>query len=162
MADPRFGGRVPRTPFERLQSWYDPNAIKTALDMPLQKRTDILDISRIVTRASRQPVIELVIPRGRADKPFVSLGLRFTTVLDKPRLLTVRVEQHTRRDRMARRHLHSRSRADSHRRSTGAAPPGADCCAVGKRTDHSGEFRICFYLDGIRDRCHVMLAGGLR
>lgn len=153
-------GGVLRTPFERLQSWYDPNAIKTALDMPLQKRTDILDISRIVTRASRQPVIELVNPRGRADKPFVSLGLRFTTVLDKPRLLTVRVnntpaaiewqgatytpgrELTVTADRLVQRRLELTVALSANARTI------------------PGEFQICFYLDGIRDRCHVMAWAG--
>ena len=86
-------GRVTLTPFERLQGWYDPDAIKTALAVPVQKRTDVLDRDRVVTQAVRQPVIEVLgNPRSdRAETPAVTLGLRFTGITDQPRRLSVRV-----------------------------------------------------------------------
>jgi hypothetical protein len=70
-------GRVTLTPFERLQGWYDPDTIKTALGVPVQKRTDVLDRDHVVTRAARQPVIEVLgNPRSdRAETSALTLGL---------------------------------------------------------------------------------------
>jgi hypothetical protein len=86
-------GRVTLTPFERLQGWYDPDTIKTALGVPVQKRTDVLDRDHVVTRAARQPVIEVLgNPRSdRAETSALTLGLRFTGITAQQRRLSVRV-----------------------------------------------------------------------
>ena len=151
-------GRVTLTPFERLQGWYDPDTIKTALGVPVQKRTDVLDRDHVVTRAARQPVIEVLgNPRSdRAETSALTLGLRFTGITAQQRRLSVRVNNTP----AAVEWLNERY------------GPGQDIPITAQRLEQGrleltvslplnartipGDFQLCFYLDGERDRCHVM------
>lgn len=155
-------GRVTLTPFERLQGWYDPDAIKTALAAPVRKRTEVPDRDRVVRQAARQPVIEVLgNPRSdRAETPAVTLGLRFSGITDQPRWLSVRVNNTP----AAVEWLNERY------------GPGQDIPITAQRLVQGrleltvslplnartipGDFQLCFYLDGRRDRCHVMAWAG--
>lgn len=151
-------GRVTLTPFERLQGWYDPDAIKTALAVG-QKRSDGLDLDRVVARAMRQPVIE-VLSNHRAETSEVTLGVRFAGINGQQRRLSVRVNNTP----AAVEWLNERYE------------PGQDIPITAQRLVQGrleltvslplnartipGEFQLCFYLDGERDRCHVMAWAG--
>ncbi|WP_316228497.1 MULTISPECIES: caspase family protein [unclassified Bradyrhizobium] len=155
-------GRVTLTPLERLQSWYDPEAIKAALAAPVGKRTDVLDRDRVVRQAAHQPVIEVLgNPRSdRAETPAVRLGLRFNGITDQQRRLSVRVNNTP----VAVEWLNERYE------------PGQDIPIIVQRLIQGrleltvslplnartlpGDFQLCFYLNGERDRCHVMAWAG--
>lgn len=155
-------GRVTLTPFERLQGWYDPDAIRGALAAPVRTRTDVLDRDRVVTQAVPRPVIE-VLPNPRSDRaetPAVTLGLRFNGITDLSRRLSVRVNNTP----AAVEWLNERY------------GPGQEVPIVAQRLIQGrleltislplnartipGDFQLCFYLDGRRDRCHVMAWAG--
>ena len=155
-------GRVILTPFERLQGWYNPDAIKGALVAPVQIRTDVLDRDRVVAQAVLRPVIEVLgNPRSdRAETPAVTLGLRFTGITDQPRQLTVRVNNTP----VTVEWLNERY-------GPGQNIPIAAQRLIQGRLEFTillpenartipGDFQLCFYLEGRRDRCHVMAWAG--
>jgi WD40 repeat protein len=155
-------GRVTLTPFERLQGWYDPDAIRGALTPLAGKRAEALDRDRVVAQAERQPVIEVLNnPRSdSANTPDVMLGLRLRGITDQARRLTVRVNNTP----AGVEWLNERY------------GPGQDIPIVAQRLIQdrleltvslplnaraiAADFQLCFYLDGQRDRCHVMAWAG--
>ena len=154
-------GRIMLTPFERLQGWYDPDAVKDALSA-IRMRTDILDTNRVVVQAARQPIIEVLNnPRSdRAEVANLTLGLRFNGITDQPRRLTVRVNNTPAGvEWLNERYGPGQDIPITFQRLVQGRLELTVLLPLNART-LPADFQLCFYLDGQRDRCHVMAWAG--
>jgi caspase domain-containing protein len=90
-------GMVALTPFERLQGWYSPDAIKGALDLPdpdaHPKKTELPDRDHVLARASPSSSIEVLPnpPSVNANTENVPLGLRINDDRGWPKRLSIKV-----------------------------------------------------------------------
>jgi hypothetical protein len=152
-------GSVMRTSFERLQRWYDREAIRDALTaapslVPNSPRTVAPNVSALASRARAPNVIDVSPnPPRRATKPVLRIGLHVGEDGGWPKKVSVRANN-TPAAIAWRGATGSEVIIDRDDLTAGlteievSLPPTARTVL--------GDVQLCFYVNGDRDTCHVL------
>jgi WD40 repeat protein len=152
-------GTVTRTPFERLQRWYDRDAIRNALAAapsaaPNLPKSQAPNASTVASRARAPNVIDVSPnPPRRATKPNIRVGIRIGDDAGWPKKVSVRAN-----NTLAGIAWHGAAGSEViiNRDDLTAGSAEIEISLPPTARTVLGDVQLCFYVNGERDTCHVL------